>query len=184
MTSLKRWLETIDYQITEGSEHQWQCYGHDAYYLDHFNHDGGNCALHIIFDRKDQTVYEMQAHDYANNRSYRWIDPEFVQAHKAEALQKNVDADQAWDDVKYIDLDVDEDFFEKARAIFLGQDYDTRVQVPIEFTDEELLKYMTLAHERDMTFNQLIEEALRQAVEDFKRDPEAFKQRAKEWSNR
>lgn len=183
MTNMKRWLETIDYRITEGSEHHWNCYGGNSYYLDHFDSDKGDCALHIIFDKKDQTVYEMQAHDYINNRSYRWIAPDFVQAHKDEAQQKNVDADQAWDDVRYVDLDVDEDFFEKARAIFLGQDYDTRVQVPVDFTDDELLKYMKLAHERDMTFNQLIEEALRHAIDEFKRDPEGMKQRAKEWSN-
>jgi hypothetical protein len=34
----------------------------------------------------------------------------------------------------------------------------------MEFSDQELLTYMKLAHERDITFNQLIEEALREAI--------------------
>jgi hypothetical protein len=43
---------------------------------------------------------------------------------------------------------------------------------------------MKLAHERDMTFNQLVEEALRTAIEEHKRDPEGMKQRATDWINR
>ena len=77
-----------------------------------------------------------------------------------------------------MDLETDEDFLEKASAIFDGKDYDTRVSIPVDFTDEELLRYMTLAHERDITFNQLVEEALRHAIEEAKRDPEGFKARA------
>ncbi len=34
------------------------------------------------------------------------------------------------------------------------------------FLDEELLQYMKLAHDRDMTFNEFVEEALRCAIED------------------
>ena len=41
------------------------------------------------------------------------------------------------------------------------------MQVPVDFTDEELLQYMKLAHERDMTFNELVEEALRHAIAEF-----------------
>ena len=36
------------------------------------------------------------------------------------------------------------------------------------FSDEDLLQYMKLAHERDITFNQFIEEALRHAIEEVK----------------
>jgi hypothetical protein len=40
------------------------------------------------------------------------------------------------------------------------------VQVPVDFSDEDLLKYMKMAHERDMTFNEFVEEALRHALEE------------------
>ncbi len=94
--------------------------------------------------------------------------PEFKAAFDAEVEDREL-LDMAWerDDgspVKYIDLDVEEDFMEKAYAICNDQEYDTRVQVPVNFTDEELLRYMTLAHERDITFNQLVEEALMAAI--------------------
>jgi len=60
---------------------------------------------------------------------------------------------------------VEGDFIEKARAICKDQDYDTRVQIQIEFSDEELLEYMKIAHDRDITFNQLVEIALQEAID-------------------
>jgi hypothetical protein len=64
-----------------------------------------------------------------------------------------------------VDLDFDEDFAEKARAIKSGEDYDTRVSVPINFPDDVLLTLMKQAHEADITFNQYIENVLKEAVE-------------------
>jgi hypothetical protein len=75
---------------------------------------------------------------------------------------------QAWDDVEYVDLDVDDDFFQKALAIQEGEDYDTRVQVPVDFSDTELLQYMKMAHDMDITFNEFVEHALVKALEDHK----------------
>ena len=53
--------------------------------------------------------------------------------------------------------------------------------MPINFSDEELLRYMKAAHEKDMTFNQFVEEALRYAIDEYHRDPEGMKQRAQEF---
>jgi hypothetical protein len=104
--------------------------------------------------------------DYTNDRAYRMINPKNVEKHHKEAEHRSVLENQAWDDVNYIDLDVDDDFFQKALAIRAGEDYDTRVLVPVDFSDEELLQYMKMAHERDMTFNDFVEEALRHALEE------------------
>ena len=43
---------------------------------------------------------------------------------------------------------------------------DDRVEMEVDFTDEELLTYMKMAHEQDITFNQLLERALRQFLEE------------------
>jgi hypothetical protein len=105
--------------------------------------------------------------DYTNDRAYRMINPKFQEKHRKEALARDVDLNQAWDNVNYIDLDVVDDFIQKALAIRAGESYDTRVQVEVDFTDAELLQYMKLAHERDMTFNELVEEALRHAISEY-----------------
>lgn len=168
MITLKQWMEVVEYRVTEGSEYCWKCYGYDAYALDSWNGDNEGHSFTVIFDTKTQVVYEVQAHDYKNNRAYRMINPEFVEANRKEAEQKNVSRTEAWENTSYVDLDLEEDFLEKAKAIVNGEDYDTRVRIPLDFTDEELLTYMTMAHERDMTFNAFIEEALRHAIDKYK----------------
>jgi len=185
MITLKEWMELVDYRITEGSEYLWSCYGHNAYCLDSWV-DGGP-SFSVIFDKADQTVYETTVCDYKHNRAYRMINPEYYSQHASESNQykeydgsqdwRNIryvdlamlegsrserNGNQAWDDVDYVDLDVLDDFIQKAQAIKAGEDYDTRVSVPIEIEDSTLLLLFKEAHARDITFNQLVEDALRE----------------------
>jgi hypothetical protein len=164
MLSMKEWMEIVNYRITEGSDYQWECYGPNAYYLDSWNGDHDGHSFAIIFDTKNQTVYEVQAHDYVHNRAYRMISEDFRKKLKKEAKQRNVNKNEAWDNVDYVDLEVDDDFIQKCLAIREGKEYDTRVQIEVDFSDEELLKYMQMAHEQDMTFNEFVEQALRHAI--------------------
>jgi hypothetical protein len=162
MITLKEWMELVDYKITGGSEYQWQCYGRLAQTIDS---DGPHHSVSVVFDRDDQLVYEVTVCDYVNNRAYRMIDPGFKSGHDREAADRNVSADQAWYDVNYIDLEVDADFTQKAMAIKAGEDYDTRVSVPVELDDDLTFELMKLAHERDVTFNKLVEEILREVID-------------------
>jgi hypothetical protein len=183
MITLKEWMEVVNYRITEGSNYSWSCYGTDAYCLDSWNGDQDGHSLSVTFDQRTQEVYEVQIHDYLHNRAYRMINPDYLAAHQAEAKNRAVWMQEAWEGVDYIDLDVDDDWIQKALAVVAGEDYDTRVSVPVEFSDEELLTYMKMAHERDITFNQLITEALTEAIKDYQIDPKGSKQRAQDWLN-
>ena len=169
MITMKEWMELVDYKITEGGEYGWGCYGPNSYTLDSWNgiHGTGGYSFSIVFSTKSQKVYEVSMCDYTNDRAYRMINPKNQEKHAKEALARNVNLNEAWDCVDYIDLDVVDDFIQKALAIRAGESYDTRVQVPVDFSDEELLQYMKLAHERDMTFNELVEEALRHAISEY-----------------
>jgi hypothetical protein len=165
---MKEWMELVDYKITEGGDYGWQCYGPNAYCLDSWNgvHGKGGYSFSIVFSTKTQKVYEVSVCDYTNNRAYRMIAKDKQKKHRKEAEEMGVNLNEAWDNVDYIDLDVDDDFIQKCLSIRAGEDYDTRVVVPVDFSDEDLLKYMKLAHERDMTFNEFVEEALRHAIEE------------------
>jgi hypothetical protein len=169
MITMKEWMELVDYKITEGGEYGWSCYGPNSYSLDSWNgvHGVGGYSFSIIFSTKSQKVYEVSMCDYTNDRAYRMINPKFQKKHDKEAEMRDVNLNEAWDDVDYVDLDVADDFIQKALAIRAGENYDTRVQVPVDFSDEELLQYMKLAHERDITFNELVEEALRHAISEY-----------------
>ena len=169
MITMKEWMELVDYKITEGSDYGWSCYGPNAYTLDSWNgvHGKGGFSFSIVFSTKTQKVYEVSMCDYTNDRAYRMINPKNQKKHEKEAMERGVNLNEAWDCVEYVDLDVLDDFIQKALSIRAGEDYDTRVQVPVDFSDEDLLQYMKMAHERDMTFNEFVEEALRYALEEF-----------------
>ena len=181
MITLKEWMEVVNYRITEGSNYGWVCYGTDAYCLDSWNGDQDGHSLSVTFDQRTQEVYEVQIHDYLHNRAYRMINPDYLTAHQAEATSRDAWMQEAWEGVDYIDLDVDDDWIQKALAVVAGEDYDTRVSVAVDFSDEELLKYMKLAHERDITFNEFITEALTEAIKNYELDPEGAKERAQVW---
>jgi hypothetical protein len=161
---LKDWMEIVEYRITEGSDYGWQCYGPNVHMLDSWNGEQDGYSFSVIFDTKNQTVYEVQAHDYTNQRAYRWINPDFKKKHRKESKHKNVLESQAWDDVDYTDLEVEEDWLEKAAAIYMGIDYDTRVQMPLDLPEEDMFLMMKMAHEKDMTLNKFVEDLLRQYI--------------------
>ena len=168
MITMKEWMELVGYRITEGSAYGWQCYGSDAYMLDSWNGDHDGHSFTIIFDTKDQTVYEVQAHDYVHQRAYRMINPDFDKKHRKESKRRDVSKDNAWDDVDYVDLDVDDDFIQKALAIAAGEDYDTSVMMTLDLPDDLLLSAAMEAHKQNITLNDYINKALAEMVEVYK----------------
>jgi hypothetical protein len=176
MTHLKEFLEAIQYKITEGSDHNWLSFGPDAHQLDSWNGDHNGYTACCIFDKKNQQVYSLELWDYERDRYYRWVQPEYLDAYKKDHKQHGAPFEMAGEHV-FTDLDVVDDILEKIAKCVNGEEYDTRVQVPIDIPDEDLLVYFKAAHERDMTFNQFVEEALRSAMESYERDPEGFRQR-------
>jgi len=168
MITLKQYFETINYRVSEGYQFQWQCYGPNAYGLESVDNrctDGHSVG--IIFDTQDQTVYQVEVHDYKNYRSYRLNNPVFNDARRQECTSRGLDPDEAYDGVKFVDLETVEDFLEKATAIIKGDDYDTRVSIPLELPDNVLFTLMKQAHEQDITLNEHMENVLKMAIEDL-----------------
>ena len=164
MVTLKEFMGAVGYRITEGSTYGWNCFGSNAYALDSWNGEQDGHSASIVFDTRTQEVYQVTAYDYTRERAYRLINPAYKEAHDEEGGNRDINISEAWENVEYTDLELASDFIEKLTAIVNEEDYDTRVSVPVDFSDEELLTYMKLAHEKDITFNQLIETALREAI--------------------
>lgn len=167
MITLKQWMETFNYRITEGDTYGWTCYGSTAHNMSAWNglHEDGGWSGNIIFDTENQTVYEVEVCDYTNERAYRIINPNFKTAFGMEAKSRGVDADEAWDCVRYTDLETDEDWLSKAEAIVDGEDYDIRVEVPLDLDDDVVLALALEAHKRDITINKMVEILLQEAIE-------------------
>ena len=111
MITMKEWMELVDYKITEGGDFGWQCYGPNAYRLDSWNgvHGAGGYSFSIVFSTKTQKVYEVSVCDYTNDRAYRMIAENKQAKHRKESESRGVSLNEAWDDVDYVDLEVDEE---------------------------------------------------------------------------
>jgi hypothetical protein len=182
MITLKEWLELVDYKITEGSDYGWQCYGANAFCLDSWNgvHGKGGYSFSIVFSTKTQKVYEVSVCDYTNDRAYRMIAENKRKKHRRESLSRNVNLNEAWDDVEYIDLEVDDDFIQKALAIKAGEDYDTNVSIPLDLPDDLLMFAFKCAHEENMTFNDWVNKMLRSFIDKVEAG-EYTKEDAQKW---
>jgi hypothetical protein len=151
-------MELINYRITESSKYGWTCYGANAYMLSSWNgvHGKGGYSFEIVFSTKSQKVYEVSVCDYTNNRAYRIINPDYIKKFEKENSARGLDANRAWDEIEYIDLDVEEDFMEKARAIWAGEPYDARVMMNIDLDADLELDLYRRAHAADMTLNEFV----------------------------
>lgn len=165
MITMKQWMETIDYRITEGSDYGWRCYGDNAYQMDSWDGDWDGANFGIVFDTKTQEIYEVTAFDYRNQRAYRMINPLYQTAYFDESKNRQVDPNQAFDDLNFVDLECDEDWLEKAAAIRDNQVYDTRIKVPIDLEKSEIFELMMRAHQQDITLNQLVERILQATID-------------------
>jgi len=182
MITMKEWMELVDYRITEGGDYGWQCFGPNAYQLSSWNglHDKGGWSFNIVFSTKTQKVYEVTVCDYTRNRAYRMIVENKQEKHRKEAEHKSELANQAWDDVEYVDLEVVDDFIQKCLAIRAGEDYSTDVSVPIDLPDDLLLFAFKAAHAENMTFNDWMNKMLKEFIDKVKAG-EYTKQDAQDW---
>jgi hypothetical protein len=92
------------------------------------------------------------------------INEDYAKKMKKEAKRRDVDRNEAWDEVNYVDLEVDDDFIQKCLAIRAGEDYDTRIVVPLELDNDHMFELMRMAHERDITLNEMVEDILRRVI--------------------
>ena len=156
----------FQHKITDGSEYLWNCYGDNIRTIDYTSK---HACGYVVFDTETHEVFEVSVSPVAGAwdiepKPYRYINPEYRMSYETEAEDRHVDPNVAWDDVKWVDLETEEDFAEKASKMFVGQPFDTRIQVPVELDNDTLLKLTMEAHKRDITLNKMIEEILRELI--------------------
>lgn len=163
--------EMTNHRITEGSEYGWNCYPNARY----LSYESDFAYVSVLYSTETQEIYEaditIKAKAWAEDqRPYRWLNPEYKDIMISEAKSRNVKWKKAWDDVKWIDLETEEDFLEKAKAIFNGLEHDKRIQVPLELEDDIMLKLCMEAHKRDVTLNKFVEEILQTLIDTTKKE--------------
>lgn len=161
-------LETIlnlgDFRITDGSEYLWKCYPSARFVTLASEY----AEISVIHSTVSGTVYEVTVcvtldHEDEGNPlpAYRWIHPEWKAAYEDEAHSRNIDPKICYDDVNWVDLELEDDFLSKARDMFGGKfDFDKRVQIELDLPDDLFVVIARQAHKLDITFNQYISRLL------------------------
>ena len=90
MITLQEWMETIQYQISEGSE--WYCNIPNTYSLSYWNEKQDGFSTNIVFQKVTMEVLLVDVCDYSKNEAYR-----------VKGTKLDID-NEAWDDVQYQDV--------------------------------------------------------------------------------
>jgi len=112
--------ECLSHRIVGGSEYLWKCFGYNARFLDY---ESDFAYASVVFNPMTGEVYQAELSAKNDDQlPYRWIDPMYKQAHVDEGKERDVDPAVAWDGVKWVDLDLAEDWLTKSHTIFnMGQ---------------------------------------------------------------
>lgn len=107
--NLKNYLESVKYKIQEGFEYGWECFGKNTFALNTEGKKGSNFiySTQVIFNTKNQTLYEVSFWDYVGRRVFRWINPRFVSKVKKEYKNRNLCFYTASDEMKFEDVSFD-----------------------------------------------------------------------------
>jgi hypothetical protein len=98
--TIKEFVTAIKFNLGDGFEYGWNCYGDNAYSIGWMKPDGTATAS-IVYDIANQKVYQMEVWDETNNRVYRWIHPKYSKAHANEARKLGVNDKIAIDKVMF-----------------------------------------------------------------------------------
>lgn len=152
----------LQHKIIAGSDFGWQCWP-NARYLDY---ESEHAYASVVFNNKTQEIYSAEVSDKLDkHRPYRWMNPAYKQLYLDESNQRNIDPNEAWDDMYFLDLETSNDWCEKAEAMFKGESFDTRIEVPLDLEDDLLLQLAMEAHKRDITLNKMVEVILTEMIE-------------------
>lgn len=112
---LKKFLKAADSRISGGSDYLWSCFP-DGQFIDVSNIDGkevGGC----IVSRKTQEVYQIEVSVEEDNVVYRWTSPDYIVEYGIEADRRKIDKFIAYDNVRYTDIDDDDEILDLVHRI-------------------------------------------------------------------
>lgn len=162
MTTFQQLIEAAHFQITGGAPYQWNSFGPHARFLD-FNSSEFDVEFSIVFDATNQEVF--QSCLFVNGSSFRWTNPDYLQAYKEESYSRDIDPRVVYDEVLYTDCDVFEDFLTKVKDSFSSGQCDTTVLISLDLTPEAQETFAQLPENTDI--EKFIVDSLTKKVEEI-----------------
>lgn len=129
---LNQVFDTCNGRVNGGSEYGWKCYG-DARYMDFCDTDGNDDVVNCVYSPSTQQVFEVQVWVNSDNVVYSWRDPEYKKAYKAEAKERNIDPDNAFDDTQYTKVKEEAEILDLAQKMIHGTYVHSKALVEHEY---------------------------------------------------
>jgi hypothetical protein len=151
-------LKLVNYRVTEGQNFGWDCYGKYAYsFTSEISEGGHDIAISCIFDLTTSVVYEFEVYlSGEDERAYRWISESHIDAYHQEALKRGVSAEEAYEGMKFNNVDTSHEIYEIAETFCKGRIYEPNVEFTLNLPESMLDKLCELAWENSMTVDELI----------------------------
>lgn len=166
MNFIQFFADVMGYRVDDSFVHQWEVFKGYAYNISRYGDNGDKYYLDATYDYRDGKILVAEVSDYLNKRAYRWVEPSFKEEYDEWKSFKGHEYDDITDvdGNKYIELSSAEKFCGLAKAIIKGEKYDDKETVEVDLSDSELFSLMKLAHEKDITLNQLVQEILEEHI--------------------
>lgn len=157
----------VNNKITGGTAYTNPIYGSNLHVLDSEKEDLRRWgtflySAHCAYSLDTSNVVELQIFDYQKEVEYRFVSEEF-----RGITVPFTTAEDELDKFKLVELEELDDFLEKAKAIINGEEYDTRVMIPLNMNKDELYVLMLAAHTQDITLNQFMTEVIKEAISKY-----------------
>lgn len=160
-------LTILNFRITEGSKYLWDSFGANAWRLDSFSDEVESscifdtqtqevCVINLILNEK-----EPQSSQYKFKKGYQWINPKYRDAYIAEHEQKGFNYLTIFDDVLFEDILEIETFLSLFRT---AKSMRQEAIIPLNIEDDLLISLSKIAHEKDITLNQLMSNIISEQI--------------------
>lgn len=153
-------FETVGYRIEQSNPFLYQCFGMNNPRIYDFVNIDEETSGNFTADESGK-VYEVIAEIPEIGVCYRWIDKEFRESAVRETLNRGLDPTIAWDDIKFIEIDSEENILLKVKAICNKIHFNDLGLHPTEISDSFFIKVAKMAAERDITFNEMVKLLIR-----------------------
>jgi hypothetical protein len=145
-------LNIINIEPISIEPYLWKNYGNNHFHFDFESTLDKTVFLTCVADFKGN-IKELSF--YFNEKYYLWVDPEFIQNRNQAYFDQNLDPRFAFENIKYLELEVQEDVFNKINTIFNHNVCDEKILISLDLGEDaqKLDDVLTHIKETDPNFN-------------------------------
>ncbi len=159
--------------ISGGAPFLWGCYGDYTHHIDFESDEGVPCS--IVFNRLTNRVFEVSCDKPDGSGAWRWIDPQFRDAHAEEVRRRAIEDATYEYGPQFDEVGTEKEMLDLITLAFEGCQYEDNI-ININASDETMAQVQAKADERGMTAQEFILETLLDQIkrEEVRREKQAF----------